>query len=375
MSNQKPLNVEIRKMNRVNIYGKFLAGDVWTRQELANELNLCIPTVAKNIDSFLKEGIIAEVGAKGNTGGRNASAYSLVNDFRLALGIEITHNHVAFAILDLVGSIVVSERHRLVFCDTDEYYNTLGRMVEELVERVGIDKGKILGVGIGLPVLVDKNGKEIIYDKIIDIRADIYQRLSKVLPYPVRLFNDANAAAYTEICKNPTFENAFYIMLSNNIGGCLMVKRAVFTGATQKAGEVGHMTLTPGGQKCYCGQIGCVESYLSATNLSDLYDGNLQQFFTELEKGDKKCRRVWDKYLEYLAMTINSVHSLLDCDIVLGGYVGGYLEPYIDDLKERVEYINTFGDKADFVKICTYKQQAIAAGAALNFIEEFNKSL
>ena len=74
-------------------------------------------------------------------------------------------------------------------------------------------------------------------------------------------------------------------------------------------------------------------------------------------------------------MTINSVHSLLDCDIVLGGYVGGYLEPYMDDLRGRVEDINTFGDKADFLKVCTYKQQAIAAGAALNFIEEYNNGI
>ena len=375
MSNLKPLNVELKKMNRARIYRKLLAGGIWTRQELAGEMNLCIPTIAKNIDEFLGEGIIAEVGTKGNTGGRNASAYSLVNDLKLALGIEITRNHVAFAILDLAGAIIASERYVFKFSDTDEYYRRLGEMTEELIKRNGVDGDKILGVGIGLPVLVEKNGRDIVYKKIIDFHADIHRRISDFLPYPVRLFNDANAAAYTEVCKNQELENAFYIMLSNNIGGCFLVNHAVYTGKTQKAGEVGHMTLIPGGKNCYCGQEGCVETYLSATVLSDRFDGNLQQFFEKLDEGDRQCVKVWNKYLDNLAMTINSVHSLLDCDIVLGGYVGGYLETYMDDLRGRVEDINTFGDKADFLKVCTYKQQAIAAGAALNFIEEYNNGI
>ena len=375
MSNLKPLNVELKKMNRARIYRKFLSGGAWTRQELAGEMNLCIPTVAKNIDEFLGGGIIAEVGTKGNTGGRNASAYSLVSDLKLALGIEITRTHVAFAMLDLSGTIIASERYAFKFSDTDEYYRKIGEMTEELINREGVDREKILGVGIGLPVLVEKNGRDIIYKKIIDFRADIHRRISAFLPYPVRLFNDANAAAYTEVCKNQGLENAFYIMLSNNIGGCFLVDHAVYTGKTQKAGEVGHMTLIPSGKKCYCGQDGCVETYLSATILSDRFDGNLQQFFEKLDEGDHQCIKVWNKYLDNLAMTINSVHSLLDCDIVLGGYVGGYLEPYVDDLKGRVEDINTFGDKADFLKVCTYKQQAIASGAALNFMEDYNNGI
>lgn len=375
MSNKKPLNVEIRKINTTNIYRKFLQGGQMSKQELAKELQLCIPTVTKNVEELMNAGLIQPTGVKENTGGRNATAYSIVSDAKTAIGIEITNNHITIAVLDLLGNIILSERYRGMFSDTQDYYCELGRLVKEIIQKAGLQEQNILGVGIGLPVLVDSNRQKIVFNKIINLDSNVYDKFVQHIPYRIELFNDANAAAYTEIWKNPNLKNAFYLMLSNNIGGCFVLDNLVYEGDTQKGGEVGHMTLIPNGQKCYCGQSGCVETYLSATNLSNLTDGNLQRFFLELERGDKSFSMIWDKYLDYLALTVNSVHALLDCDIVLGGYVGGYLESYMDTLRERVEGLNSFGNGAEFLKTCNYKKAAIASGAALNFIAAFNESI
>ena len=69
------------------------------------------------------------------------------------------------------------------------------------------------------------------------------------------------------------------------------------------------------------------------------------------------------------------IHVLLDCNIVLGGYVGEYMGPYIDDLQVRVVKLSTFCDNADFLKLCSYKKEAIAAGAAMRFIADFTDSV
>lgn len=375
MANKKPLNVEIKKINKTNIYQLFLLGKEMSKQELASELQLCIPTVAKNIDELMSAGLIKPTGSKGNTGGRNATAYSIISNAKTALGIEVTNNHITIAALDLLGNIILSEKYHTTFSDTPDYYCELGRLVNELVSKAGLQEQNILGVGIGLPVLVDSNRQKIVFNKIINLGSNVFEKLSEYIPYRIELFNDANAAAYTEIWKNPTMKNAFYLMLSNNIGGCFVLDNIVYIGDTQKAGEVGHITLMPNGQKCYCGQNGCVETYLAATNLSNLTDGNLQNFFLELERGDKSLAMIWDKYLDYLALTVNTVHTLLDCNIVLGGYVGGYIEPYMDTLRNRVERLNSFGDRANYLKTCKYKKAAIASGAALNFIAAFNESI
>mgnify|MGYP001129133900 CR=1 FL=1 len=375
MSNKRPLNIEIKKINKTNIYKRVLSGEELTKQELAADLQLCIPTVAKNIEGLLDAGLIAQSGSKGNTGGRNAVAYSLVNDARAAIGIEITGNHVSMAALDLLGNIIASHRLRIPFSGSEAYFRDLGSLFQELVEKAGLTGQQILGVGIGLPALVDIDRKTILFSKIIDLERNVYQQISAYIPYRVELFNDANAAAFTEIWKDPDRRNAFYLMLSNNIGGCFVLDDIVYTGATQKAGEVGHMTLIPDGQKCYCGQKGCVENYLTAKNLSNLAEGSLQDFFAGLESGNREYSRAWDKYLGYLALTVNTVHALLDCDIILGGYVGGYLDAYMEDLRERVAALNSFGDNAGYLRTCVYKKTAIASGAALNFIGAFNAGI
>jgi hypothetical protein len=61
--------------------------------------------------------------------------------------------------------------------------------------------------------------------------------------------------------------------------------------------------------------------------------------------------------------------------VILGGYVGAYLEPYMDDIRKRALKISTFDSNADYIKMCSYKYESIAAGAALHYISEFIQTI
>lgn len=375
MGSKKPINVEIKKINRSSIYHHFLNSDTLTKQNLVADLQLCLPTVTKNIDDLTADGLIQISGSQGHTGGRRAITYSIIKDARVALGLDVTPHHVTIVAVDLTGAIIAFTRHRMKFEAADSYYQQVGNALDALIRDTGLTDEQILGVGIGLPSLVDADRKNVFFSKIIRLNRNILEDFAKYIPYPIELFNDANAAAFTETWMNHNIKNAFYLMLSNNIGGSMVINGSVYSGDSQKSGEVGHMTLFPGGRPCYCGQCGCVDAYLAATNLSDLTEGNLQVFFDRLKANDERSAQEWDKYLDYLALTVNTVHVLLDCDIILGGYIGEYLEPYMDDLYDRAARLNTFSRNADYLKICSYKKESIAAGAALNFIAAFIESI
>ena len=77
----------------------------------------------------------------------------------------------------------------------------------------------------------------------------------------------------------------------------------------------------------------------------------------------------------YLASAINNVRALLDCDVILGGYVGAYLEPYLEEIRKKALMLSSFDSEGDFIKLCSYKREAIAAGAALHYISEFIKTI
>ena len=363
----------LRKFNTSNIFSFFLNNQFVTKQDLASGLNLTLPTITKNIDYLSELGLIEISGSRGQTGGRRAVTYSLCSDAKVALGLDITKHHVSCVVVDLNGKIVSFKRNRLVFEYTDSYFRKVWEILQKFIADSNIENEKILGVGIGIPALVKSDTRSIFYSRIMGFGEDTYDMFSRYIPYDIAMFNDAKAACFAEKWVNKDLQNTFYIMLSNNVGGAMIINGQVYSGNDFRAAEVGHITLVPQGRQCYCGQYGCVDPYLAATNLSQ---DDLAGYFSNLETTkDEKVLDNWDRYLNYTASTINHVRVLLDCDVILGGYVGAYLEPYIDEIRKRILKISTFDTDSDFVKLCSYKNESIAAGAALHFISQFIKTI
>ncbi|SKB45908.1 Sugar kinase of the NBD/HSP70 family, may contain an N-terminal HTH domain [Lachnospiraceae bacterium] len=372
-TNLENFDFNLKKFNTSNIYSYFLNHEAATKQDLASGLNLTLPTVTKNIAYLSERGLIQISGSRGQTGGRRAATYSLCAEAKVALGLDITRHHVACVAVDLNGKIISFSRNRLVFKFTDDYFKKVSVLLNNFIESHDIENDKILGVGIGIPALVQSDNCSVFYSSIIDIRENTYDMFRKYIPFDIAMFNDAKAACFAEKWVNKDILNSFYIMLSNNVGGSMIINGQVYSGDNFRSAEVGHITLVPHGRQCYCGQCGCVDPYLAATNLSQ---DDLAGYFENLKTtDDEKILDNWSQYLDYMVSTVNIVRTILDCDIILGGYVGAYLEPYLDEIKKRALKISTFDSDAEFIKLCSYKHESIAAGAALHYISEFIKTV
>ena len=90
----KATNIEIKKINRNNIYRIVLAKENTSKQEIAYQLNISIPTVSQNLNELIEEGLVKENGSFQSTGGRKAKIISSNPAARVALGLDITPNHV-----------------------------------------------------------------------------------------------------------------------------------------------------------------------------------------------------------------------------------------------------------------------------------------
>ena len=147
--------------------------------------------------------------------------------------------------------------------------------------------------------------------------------------------------------------------------------RNIYIGAECRAGEFGHMVIHPEGETCYCGKKGCVDAYCSASRLTDLAGVDLPGFFRELENGNVRFREVWERYLDDLAIAVDNLRMCFDGDVVLGGYVGSYMEPYIEAFRLKCAGRNIFGHGGDYVRACKYRVEASALGAAIYRIEQY----
>ena len=131
------------------------------------------------------------------------------------------------------------------------------------------------------------------------------------------------------------------------------------------------MTIEPDGRLCYCGKRGCVDAYCSARSLLEGISDSLPDFFSRLRKGEPAARKRFEEFLEYLAAACNNLRMLFDCEVILGGYLGGYLDEYLEPLRQLVKKRNTFEEYGKYVRVCHFRLEAAAVGAALLHITPF----
>ncbi len=364
-------NIEVKKNNRNYIFRYICRHGVVSNPDIAYAVKMSLPTVTQNTKELIERGLIEETGELESTGGRRAKALSVAANARLAAGLDITKNHIGLLLTNLTGEILRYNRYFLPFENEDSYYLTVNEKLEEFLDDALTDREKILGIGISFPGIVDLDSEMIIYSHILGVESMPFASVSRFFKYPCYFLNDANAGAYAEGIRSESMERFFYISLSNTVGGSIFNDDKLVQGKGFRCGEVGHMTVIPDGSPCYCGKLGCLDAYCAASYLSDVTEGKLEQFFVRLEQGDKEIRDIWNRYTDYLAIALNNIHMILDCDIIIGGYVGSYVGPHIQEIWKKVSDRSTFTEDSTFVKSCNYKTGAAALGAALRVIELF----
>ena len=371
MDKKKITNIEVKKKNRNEVFRYICRQGTVSNPDISYNMQISLPTATQITKELLAEGLLEEKGELQSTGGRMAKALSAVIGARLAVGLDITKNHITLLLTNIVGEILKYERIYQPYVTEDDYYQKVNERLEFFLDESGTDREKILGVGISFPGIIDLDKKVITYSHILGVEAIPFASVSRFFSYPCFFFNDANAGAYAEGFHGDEAEQFFYLSLSNTVGGAIYSRNELIQGKRFRCGEVGHMTVVMDGENCYCGKKGCLDAYCAAWRLSEAADGKLEQYFRLLDEKDAEAVRIWDSYTDYLAVAVNNIHMVLDCDIVLGGYVGSCMGAYLQGLWEKVAQRNTFGEKDPFVKVCHYQVAAAALGAALKVIETF----
>jgi predicted NBD/HSP70 family sugar kinase len=371
MARERANNSNLKKVNCNRIFKLIYQKGIISKPEIAYRLGVSLPTVMQNVKSLQDDGLIKEDGVLDSTGGRKAVALSCVKDARIAIGVDITRNHISAVLVNLDGSIAKSVREKIPYQDSIEYARKLGEIVNRLVEQSEVDSKKILGMGISVPGILSNDQQILLHSHVLQIKNLRCADLAKFCPYPCVFCNDANAAGIAEMWNIDAPESCVYLLLSDSVGGAILLENKLFKGEDQRGGEFGHITIERGGRRCYCGKKGCLDAYCAASVLSDLTDGYLADFFKLLNEGNLKIKTAWENYLDYLATAVNNLRMSFDCRVIIGGYVGAYMEDYIGDLRARAAELNTFEEDGDYIMGCCYRTEAAAVGAALLYIAPF----
>lgn len=149
-------NMDVKKQNRINTLRCLLKYDRISQPELAQKLNLSWPTVLQNVKELINLGLVHEVGAYKSTGGRKAKAYASIPDAKLAIGVDITKNHIGFTLVDLSGMVIRYTRKTRAFSSDENYFKNLGDLMNSFLKDDEFDR--IIGVGISIPGIISDDG-------------------------------------------------------------------------------------------------------------------------------------------------------------------------------------------------------------------------
>lgn len=380
-------SVEVKKSNRNRVFRYVNKREKTSMPDIAAALDMSAPTVLQIVKELKELEVIQEAGEFKSTGGRKPKAIAAVQNARYAVGVDITKNHIGLVLTNLSEKVLKHIRIRKPFVFNDEYFRSLNETIEDFIGNDESIRDKMAGVGISMPCIVDGTKNWITNSHALGIYNVSCEEISHYIDYPCAFINDANAAAMTEYILDTRPGNVVYLSLSNTVGGAIALRQEhelensgdflqsmfekMYVGNDWHSGEFGHMVIYPGGKTCYCGKKGCLDSYCSALRLAEAADGNLDLFFQKLLENNQEMEKAFDQYVEHLAVAVDNLRMCFDCDIILGGYVGSLMGPYIQKLQNKLQDINIFESDGKYVRACRYQLEASALGAGIYFIEEF----
>jgi glucokinase len=252
------------------------------------------------------------------------------------LGIDIGGTGVKAALVDESGRII---QHAETPTRAAEGAPAILSRVESLATSlIAKTTAPVLGCGIGSAGRIDHRRGSVVFASGnlpgwtgLNLGAELSGRLD----LPVCVDNDVNAAAIAEGWVGSARGTGNYLMLTlgTGVGGAIVIGGKLWRGARSGAGEVGHMSLYPGGLACNCGGVGCAEQYVSAKALTrranEVLDKGhpfrgIREVLTTAERGNlirrDAARKGVERFTTDLALFLMNLQQAFDPQvIVIGG--------------------------------------------------------
>jgi predicted NBD/HSP70 family sugar kinase len=373
---QSYLPAYIRNKNRALVLKLFLESENLTRADITKLTNVSFPTVIKIVDYLLSKRILAEtsggssvseskLGRKGQPLRLNASAYS-------AVGIHFEGNYLHVGLVDLSYTLLDLKAFHYSELGSERAENRdYARISAHMTDTIrhfqkGHPETKILGVGVGLPGIIDNAAKTVIV-RTFDAPQqflDLFVTFKNLKEIPFFIENDMNAASLGEWLLRKE-SNLIYLALGTGFGGGVIMNGQVWQGASNYAGNMGNL-------------LSSYEYGIRATEVeSRRTEGQInisaikERFGVDIRKNEDvpdEAKKEISAYLaEYMIPLIYNLSQLLDTsNYVIAGVTAEFLgETLFDRINSGLKLLLPDTDMFPIARITpTIHKQAGVIGAA-----------
>jgi N-acetylglucosamine repressor len=372
----------MRRLNKTSVLQCIRQHGPVSRIEISRMTGLNKATVSSLVDELMAESLVCEAGIGESRGGRKPLLVAFHATAGYAVGVDVQITHITTALCDLSGR-VVHERTRSLHgrsLNGPGLIDTIAEEIEAVRGAAPPSPRGVLGVGIGLPGMVDVRSGWVYQLPNLPIRDwPLGPELAGRLGLPVWIDNDANCGAGAEIQLRKHVRHLVYIHAGVGVGAGIVIDGRLYRGRRGIAGEWGHVPIIERGIACGCGGYGCWEQYGSERALArylaeagtgdgsqvqwEEMDDLVQEVVRRAEHGAPAERRALALLGHYLGLGIAGVVNALDPDVVLlGGRLRRAYRYLLPEIRAVMRHRVMGPDK--LVPIELGHEHAVAIGAA-----------
>ena len=393
---------KVRKINKSIVMNTLRLHAPISRARVANLTGLNRGTVSNIVNALIEEGLVSENGQEGSKVGRPAVPLILRPDGGAVIGMEIGVDFIAILLTNFVAETLWETR--IEINPSQPQSNIIGQaeqLVEQALSIANEQRLRPLGLGVGLPELINLRQGELIIAPNLNWR-NVPLRLmwNQRFRLPVYVENEANLAALGEYYFGVArgVENFVYLSAGIGLGGGIMIGGNLFRGGYGYAGEIGHVQRDPQGEKCSCGRIGCWETQVgpravlrrvkkelqihSDQFLLDACQGNFDNLTFEMVvkfalEGNSICRQAIEDVATYLGAGIADLVNVFNPQLVIigGAFILGkdILQPII----QKTIFSNALQPSADSLRIAFSERgaDACAFGAVAIVLDDILREM
>jgi predicted NBD/HSP70 family sugar kinase len=340
----------IKSINRSLVLNLIKSHGPISRKDLASLSSLSPATVSGITAEFINSGLVHEMGEGESTGGRRPILLRLNYSAGFVVGVKLREGSVTSALTDLDAQVL---HHRVTdlaiagqaagsdSVDPQVVLPVLIEAIEHTIIESGVERERVLGIGVGLAGLTDNTRKVCLYSPFFGWRnVPIAEPLATHFGLPVFLENDVNTLTVAEkwFGSGHDVDHFVVVTVGRGIGAGLVSNGQFNRGARGGAGEFGHITLVPDGPPCDCGKRGCLEALASdpavvrqaraaialgeRTALAEVEPLTIEAIVAAAETGDNLAQKLLADSGRWLGIGVATLVNMLNPRLLIVGGEG-----------------------------------------------------
>ncbi|MBW8190462.1 ROK family transcriptional regulator [Neiella marina] len=329
-----------------------------SRIELAELAHLAPASITKISRQLIACGLLHEVNAQQSTGGRRPINLQTRTDNHQIVAVRIGRTTLHTGLCDLSGSVLASREVPLNASNGEQLVARITDEISTLLAQHKDPDKDLMAIAMTSPGLVNTLAGIVHYLPHINLAEPLAltEQISKVFHVPSYLGNNIRALALAEHyfgCAKDC-QDVIVVRLHNGIGAGIIIDGAVLLGQAQNRGEIGHIQVNPLGERCHCGNFGCLETIASnkaiVQRVQQLFESGYSTSLNPdnltvstvcdaANQGDELAIRVLTDVAENLAKALATTINLLNPqEIVIGGHITeawGVIKPVLEATLQR----------------------------------------